>query len=1020
MEAILFLMLVAGGALLSNTRGRLKRVEQRLGRLDARLREGAAVIPEAPTSSAPGQGPQSAARQPPGEATAAPAVRPGLTGSPPARGFSVEPMPTQIAPPPPEPAQIAPPPPTPVPAATAPIAPPSPPAQAAPARSGPTGFSINFEELFGRRLPIWAGGITLAVAGVLIVKYAIDIGLFARVFTPGVQAICGLLFGFGLIGGAELAYRKRDRVDDPRVAQALSGAGISTLYAAVLVAANAYHLIAPLTAFFALAGVTALAMWLSLRHGAPTALLGLAGGLAAPALTVGITANVPMLAVYLALTIAGLVGVSRAQRWPWLALIALLGGGIWSLWLILVGGAMTVLGSLSIGMFVVLLAVAAPLFAFEGARATLLRTVSALVGAAQLALLVALGGFAPLDWGLFALIAAACQWLAWRDDSFAVVPTIGAALSVLLLLIWPDPAPGWLLTIGLALGAIHAAPLVARMWRDPVRVQRAVELAAIAVAAPVVALAHGRAPWGAVDGATSLTSLGAALLALGAAAMGWKAADRRGDARFAWLVGAGSGLLVAAGWFYVSHWLSPLVAATIAAAVLWLARPAGDPRLESIAGGYGLLATALLPGTVRNFAELHSLAGGAPSAIDGLSILRWAGLAAMAAFFAWRAEKRWLRDAGGFLAALLAYGTAAQFLPLSALPVFAPLLALALAVAGRTIDWPRLRGAMVASLLLVIAWAFVPLVVWAQAALLSLVGIPMTVDSPYLAGAEVARRLLLPAILLGASLWLLWSRVSRTTGLTGAVLAAALGIVAMHCFYRAGFAAVFGSDFIRTGLAERLVWNALFIAAAWWLWKRASPFAPALALLAAMHVAWYSLLLHNPLWSGQAVGPVPLANLLAPLFVALPLCLRLIGRMLPAVTRYAEAALQPVIMAMVALFAWASLRQAFHGSMLAEPGLGSVEDILRSILGIVLAIGFLLWGIRKSRRDWRIASLVLMLAAVGKVFLFDASGLEGLLRIASFVALGFSLIGIGWLYSRQLRGEAVRANGMKTRATGEN
>ena len=47
-----------------------------------------------------------------------------------------------------------------------------------------------------------------------------------------------------------------------------------------------------------------------------------------------------------------------------------------------------------------------------------------------------------------------------------------------------------------------------------------------------------------------------------------------------------------------------------------------------------------------------------------------------------------------------------------------------------------------------------------------------------------------------------------------------------------------------------------------------------------------------------------------------------------------------------------------------------------------------------------------MLGAVAKVFLFDASGLDGLLRIASFAALGFSLIGIGWLYSRYLPDEA--------------
>jgi uncharacterized membrane protein len=56
---------------------------------------------------------------------------------------------------------------------------------------------------------------------------------------------------------------------------------------------------------------------------------------------------------------------------------------------------------------------------------------------------------------------------------------------------------------------------------------------------------------------------------------------------------------------------------------------------------------------------------------------------------------------------------------------------------------------------------------------------------------------------------------------------------------------------------------------------------------------------------------------------------------------------------------------------------------------------------------WRITSLVLMLGAIGKVFVFDASGLDGLARIGSFVALGFSLIGIGWLYSRHLKVDAA-------------
>ncbi len=44
---------------------------------------------------------------------------------------------------------------------------------------------------------------------------------------------------------------------------------------------------------------------------------------------------------------------------------------------------------------------------------------------------------------------------------------------------------------------------------------------------------------------------------------------------------------------------------------------------------------------------------------------------------------------------------------------------------------------------------------------------------------------------------------------------------------------------------------------------------------------------------------------------------------------------------------------------------------------------------------------------VSKVFLIDASDLTGLYRVASFLGLGLSLIGIGYLYQRLLfrRGE---------------
>ncbi len=64
-------------------------------------------------------------------------------------------------------------------------------------------------------------------------------------------------------------------------------------------------------------------------------------------------------------------------------------------------------------------------------------------------------------------------------------------------------------------------------------------------------------------------------------------------------------------------------------------------------------------------------------------------------------------------------------------------------------------------------------------------------------------------------------------------------------------------------------------------------------------------------------------------------------------------------------------------------------------------------GTWKHSQVLRYASAVVILLTVSKVFLIDASDLTGLYRVASFLGLGLSLIGIGYLYQRLLfrRGE---------------
>jgi uncharacterized membrane protein len=262
---------------------------------------------------------------------------------------------------------------------------------------------------------------------------------------------------------------------------------------------------------------------------------------------------------------------------------------------------------------------------------------------------------------------------------------------------------------------------------------------------------------------------------------------------------------------------------------------------------------------------------------------------------------------------------------------------------------------------------------------------------------------MLPAIVGGGSWAFLAAPAIPARRVIGGTVVAVAAIAA-HVVFRHLFASLAGSDFATTGVIERAVWEAILLGVAWLASTRNfRSVAIGLAAAAFAHFAGFSLVLHNPLWSAQAVGALPVANALVPSFGAGLAALLLLRRWLPDEAAALRWLLDGAIMAVIAGFALTELRQLFAGSRLTSAPVGPTEDLLRSLIGIVLAVGFLLWGARAHERSWRIGSLVVMVIAVLKVFLVDAAGLEGLARIASFMALGFSLIGIGWFYARQLR-----------------
>lgn len=96
-----------------------------------------------------------------------------------------------------------------------------------------------------------------------------------------------------------------------------------------------------------------------------------------------------------------------------------------------------------------------------------------------------------------------------------------------------------------------------------------------------------------------------------------------------------------------------------------------------------------------------------------------------------------------------------------------------------------------------------------------------------------------------------------------------------------------------------------------------------------------------------------------------------------------------------------NVRFLFHGGEAMHLGpTGNAEIYAYSFVWLVLGLGLLFAGALQKDRLLRVASLSVMILTVSKVFLYDASELEGLYRVFSFLGLGASLLGLSWFYTR--------------------
>lgn len=164
--------------------------------------------------------------------------------------------------------------------------------------------------------------VSLALAGIFLVQYGIETGLLP----PPLRVLMAMIFGAALVVAGETIRRRFG--DDEQSATAylpstFSGAGIVTLFGAVLSARVLYGLIGPEIALAGMVLVGAGALLLGWLYGPLLAAIGLIGATVAPFVVGGKTADPSWLFGYFAVIALVGLAIDTMRRWAWVSVLTL-------------------------------------------------------------------------------------------------------------------------------------------------------------------------------------------------------------------------------------------------------------------------------------------------------------------------------------------------------------------------------------------------------------------------------------------------------------------------------------------------------------------------------------------------------------------------------------------------------------------------------------------------------------------------------------------------------------------------
>ncbi len=163
-----------------------------------------------------------------------------------------------------------------------------------------------------------------------------------------------------------------------------------------------------------------------------------------------------------------------------------------------------------------------------------------------------------------------------------------------------------------------------------------------------------------------------------------------------------------------------------------------------------------------------------------------------------------------------------------------------------------------------------------------------------------------------------------------------------------------------------------------------------------------SLTLANPVmadWGGEAHlvrGPLALDTLMVA-YLLPGLILLAAWRSLGHLPGWLRAAVLAAGAALSSVYVLLEIRRFWRGPDLSVPGVTQPELYSYTIALMAVGAALLYQAIARQSQGLRRIAMTVIALTIAKVFLIDASGLTGLTRVFSFLALGLSLAALAWL-----------------------